>query len=219
MAVPIVAVGDHLKVRIACQLGTQFGLNVLGYRVAATVGASTDLLTIAQQMYNVFSVAYFPWLTNNANFYGTAVSRYTPGIPTDEYTQVLVAGGAAGPNAQPSQAAGLIRLLTGIAGRSFRGRVYIPFADGSNIDGATSGLNAAGTVVLNNLSTALFVLPVFGVGANLASLALEIVHRARPGPPPVGRTFSDVNAVAIRTFLATQRRRSELNRPDAVPFV
>jgi len=208
--VPIV--GDYLQVRVHCQANDQLSLNVLHYQVTAVAGGGLSLNSIAGQLSAAFATAYKAWLPATATYDFTSVQNISPPI-SNPWTSNSGAGvGASTGGLLPRQSSGLIRHITSMGGRSNRGRSYIGFIAGVNVD--TSGeLTGGGTALLTAIGNAIGPVLTPTVGAASVTLQLVVRHPDLVGPPtaPVG---TPVNVVTASGLIATQRRRGDYGQQN-----
>lgn len=183
--------------------GTLYALNVIGVVNAGSVA-------ITQALTNTIGTAIKAMFTSSTlgAQIGTAVALANIGlrdIRTANTAEFLDSGGpVAGTLAGdllPPQTALCITLRTAQAGRSFRGRVYLPgFGEGVNTaTGAASGGGAS-------------IAFVSGVKTNLITSGLDLGVLSRPAPdaiPPRAGFITTVTSVVCRDLVwDTQRRRA-----------
>lgn len=188
---------------IWAQGGVLYAINVMG--VVLTGGA-----VVNQALANSLGTSIKAALTSSAlgAALGTTITLANIGIRdirTANTAEFLDSGGAvAGTMAGdllPPQTAFCVTLRTAFAGRSFRGRVYLPgFAEGHNAAGGTA-LNATGAVA--------FVTAVKGALV-AGGMDLGVVHRPTAAPLPVTAGFiTAVTSIVARDLVwDTQRRRA-----------
>lgn len=161
------------------------------------------------------------YTTNLVNSWGTPLRYLTLGIRVyqvpeslDEYTYGSPIVGAAGANIVPTQVAGVVTLLTGNAGRSRRGRIYIPGFANTYV-GADGKWTAAYLSAVSGAMNAL--LAAFGPSGSNADFEWGIWSRklgeTRGGVPEhvtaynLNAGFQPIIAVNVRDVPGTQRRR------------
>lgn len=96
----------------------------------------------------------------------------------------------------------LFKKSTAFAGRAYRGRIYLPFVEGTYV--GENGVIAS--TLLTKMATAsqqLFLAP--GTGSTTGVTAWYLLHRAEPGTTPPLPT--QLNNIAATSLVATQRRR------------
>lgn len=199
-----------LQLTTVCNLNSQYGLNVSHWLVTSPGVPVIDDSVIASFFVQLLGPLYKACLANTASWVGVRVQVRSP-VAFDAVADKTNAGpGTAGPEALPTQTAGLIRLRTGTAGKAFRGRKYIPFPAEAVND--THGK------------------PTLAHQINLAAIAIEYasVQNVMFGGQqtdlePVlwrqGRlTPAVIKSYSVQTEWATMRTRSQINRGDAAPI-
>jgi hypothetical protein len=202
-------VGDILQVTFVCRFSEQIGLNVRHFRIATVVGVEQTHAQIAEDFRVRVRLSLIQILSNQATFEGVIVSKIFP-LPKSIPVATVAAGeaGLVTGDPLPRQVAGLIRARSMFAGRSERGRAYIPFP-------AETDSGSAATPTLGYATNLGQIAPVYfgpaGIGANppLTTLTPIIWHRET-------NTFSVITAIAVSTAWATQRRRGTFGRPNPV---
>lgn len=207
------AVGDIWRLKIACWMRGQLGLNVRYYVVAEESGGPVSALAVANRVDTGVRALYQAVLCADAVFMGVSAARVIPAPP--ELASVSEEGeddGMMNDVPLPSQCAGIITLRTGSSGREWRGRAFIPFpgSDAANTDGMLADnyfgdLEALGAALIQTLDVE--------DGPNLAALAPIITA------PPFG-AYRQIADYAVRREFGTQRRRGALgaNNPRAIPL-
>lgn len=128
------------------------------------------------------------------------VRKYDPTAPLGMDLDVSppIAGGDAGP-AAPGNATQTISWRTGLAGRRFRGRNYVPGLG----EGQISTSDLVSSTVVNALAAAAGEL-ILGA---LTSGKLTIFHAPQEVPTPYDNTTTDVISAVIENVVDSQRRR------------
>jgi hypothetical protein len=193
-----------------CFQGSQLAINARHYRVDIIVGVQPTDTQIRDRFDALFGPLYTPLLSTTTNFIGCTVRKIHP-LPVLLETAragVSTAGTATG-DPLPKQVAGVITLRSPFAGRSNRGRLYIPFpAEGSNDTDSTP--TAAYLADQGFLGLGLASNVVVTAGANSATLGPVIWRR---GP----RTAVVITGFTGRDKWGTQRRRGDYGRPNLIP--
>lgn len=205
--------GGIIKVRAVCKQNPQYGINV-GYYRCNYVGAGGGLSTadVATSFEGTFSAQYLLWQSNVTQWWGLGVTLLGA-VATPEAVVTTNRGfGTTGTKTCPSQAAGLFTLRTAFAGRSYRGRKYIPFVSNDLVQDDNSTLAAGGLTLLGTIADLWALQQVVVVGLTTLNLNPVIQHR---DPMIVPTSITDRT---LRANLATQRRRSEVNKADNDPF-
>jgi len=207
---PLLAVGDKLEVVLVCRLGGQDGLIVRHYDVQAITGASLDISQVPDTISTDLGGPLKACMSDQAEYRGVRVRRLAPGA-TDVFTSALGNGpGTSASDVLPTQASGLISLRTGFAGRSKRGRAYVPFPSEAFND-ADGHPTAAYKGLLNTFGTALRTNILAVVGAD--GVELDPVIRSK-----LLDSYFSITSHLVRAEFATQRRRSQINRGDLPPI-
>lgn len=205
------AAGDIIEVSFCMRLNNQNGINVRHYRVQTIAGTGATDAQITAFFESTFKSTYLPCIANAAVWYGTKCQRIFPlpksGIST---TSGGVSPGTGGASPLPTQVAGLISHTTALAGRSYRGRKYIPFP-------TTTQLTAAGDptpayiTLLNSICVADVSTLTAGTTPNQTTFKPVIWSPRRQVATDLSNSFG-------RTGWGTQRRRGDIRRPDVVPW-
>jgi len=196
-------------------------MNVLHYRV--TTPGSATLENIATLIYNRFGGPYTSWLPNTAIFSGVSVTKLASATPAaGPFYQVAPAGGTRTGGILPLQASGLIRLATkgdpdAIGGPipAKKGRVYIPFVGISAYSATTGMLNTAGWAALNSIRTVIGPEVILTGGCRLQMVVKRTKTNPAPAPPTL-LGFIEVVSLQSLTAVATQRRRGDFGKLNAV---
>jgi hypothetical protein len=203
------AVGDIIQATFVCRFSEQIGLNVRHYRVFTQLGTGATLPEMAAGFHAAVSGLYPPLLNSQATFEGVMISKIFP-LPPSVPVASIPAGipGVVTGDALPRQVAGLLRARTAFAGRSQRGRVYVPFPSeaSSAFDGSPI---LAYLSALGELGGALFDSYTFGTLPNQSIISPVIWHR-------MTSTFDLITSIAVATQWATQRRRGSFGRPNPI---
>jgi hypothetical protein len=133
------------------------------------------------------------------------VRDVNPGTAAEvELDFTAVAGGIVGGDPLPPQSAGVITWRTGFAGRSFRGRTYLPgVSESDSTDGTLSSgyLTRLGTIITQMLA-------VFGPSGSDTNWQFAVISEVSAGAPRVPPIGTAVTAGVQRPFVQTQRRRA-----------
>lgn len=189
---------------------SQNALMVHHYRVTNQLGLGANDGDFADTIAALMGPPLKAAMTQNATYQGATVQVIHP-ILTNPVASADGAGaGTVIGDGLPTQTAGLITLRTEQAGRSYRGRKYVPFpAEGSS---DTYGYpNAAYQALLSNIASVL-ILPRTETQGPDSSTMTPIVWS------PKLQAGSVINGHVVRVQWATQRRRSHSNRGD-IPIV
>lgn len=201
---PQLIVPNAAQMRLIWSLGGQlYALNVMGV-------VNSGSVAITQALTNTVGSAVKAALTSStlgANVH-TTVALANVGLRdvrtanTAEFLDsgAAVAGTATG-DVLPPQIAIVVTLRTALAGRSFRGRVYLPgFAEATNSATGTSSLGTAPVGFITAIKSA------------LVTSGLDLGVLSRPAPlatPPRSGFITPVTSIVMRdTVWDTQRRRA-----------
>jgi hypothetical protein len=127
----------------------------------------------------------------------------TSASPTEDYTLPVARGGTVGGPLLPSNATFAMKLVTGLAGRSFRGRLYV-VGIGSVFLGATANQVSLGTATtfLTLLTNLITVLAAAGHTLGVVSYRSGGVYRPTGlFTPAIGWTYVDLNMDSMRRRL------------------
>lgn len=206
---PQIADGDLYEVTFVFRHQNQSAYLVRHYDVNEVIAGLTDCNLIAPELSDVMGESFRANMSIQSNYRGCRVRRIQPN-PTDVYTSVADAGaGDIDADPLPTQVAGLISWRTGFAGRSKRGRSYIPFpTEDGNSSGAfpTVGQKALLNNIAVNLSTSVDI-----VGGGGTYRLFPIVYSRK-----LDARF-EITSFIIRDQWATQRKRSSINPGDPLP--
>lgn len=213
-----ITLNEIVRVRMYCNDLEQVSINTWYLQCATVGGLGVTYTDVANNLEGGLSPAMIAILNNNAVFKGIGVqSVNAPIILAEAFANAHAGVGASGPNALPRQTCGLIRLKDGRAGRSGRGRLYMPFP--STLDNAGGGAPTAGYVTRLGTVAALVANPfVVTVGPNSATMVPVLYHRLRVGPPIVPASSTPITTHLESTLWATQRRRGSYGRPNTSPI-
>lgn len=205
----LIANGDIVSVRTACYATDQVGLNSLGFQLSSISGTPT-LEGFATGYSAVLRDLYAACMALTAQYYGLSVQRIAPTITQPIQIVDIVQGFAAG-NLTPRQSCGIVAKKGDLPGRPGRGRIYVPFLADSLV-GVTGHLNGVGSADIGFLAIKLFTSIVVDCGGgNTVTTFPCILNRPAPG-------FNLINSYTVRTKIATQRRRGDYGRSNAVPW-
>lgn len=188
------AVDDIYRCTIVGQLHGQTMNNVLFYREATSAGANGQT-ALASALDSKYATNILPRQSDEYTYKGALVQRFSPGTPlvaTLNSTNTG-AGGIVG-NSLPTSSAAVIKKLTTLAGRKYRGRLFLPGIPTAHED--DSELSAAAETALATAFSN------FGVSATSGGFVFNLIlwHKA-------SSTYTDVSIWEVTTPLRVQRRR------------
>lgn len=195
------------------QAGVQqtVAVNIMHYRVGLVSGTGPTDFQIAAAMDGVWGPAMINVIPILCQYYGTSIQKIFP-LPIVERVINIASRnvGARVLEMGAPQLTGMITKTTGLAGRKFRGRFYVPFpAEDDNLTGTPE---AAYLGLLGPLANTIFTGIVAGLPPNTAPLFPCLF---RTGAPP---NTTDLTGATVRPYFGTQRRRGQASGPDVVPF-
>lgn len=200
------ALNDNVLVKFFCSFGSQISVNVRKFRVTAVAGGGPSIQAVADQLSVTVSTLYQDVMPVAARYEACSVQKVDPPASDPVFSTNGAGPGAAPGEPLPPQTCGIFTLTTGFAGRSARGRQYIPFPyeDANDLDGKPiAGYIADMEALAVFFSTSHTVI----VGAASVSITPVLHFNLIPAVPITG--------YVLRGYWATQRRRSFANRPDA----
>jgi hypothetical protein len=162
----------------------------------------------AQAIYTALIAAGAPFAaaTNDASFQFLQVhclERAGENLAAGDYLHTTI--GATAFQLPPSNCSLLVKRVTPVAGRQFRGRIYAPlsFVNEANI-------TPAGSIATPQVSAAQASWTQFLGAMTTAGLPMYLLH-APPLPPKDLPVPTLVSALVVETIIATQRRRLRRN--------
>lgn len=210
MANQVVA-GDIVRVRVICSYKNQIGLNIRYWRCNSIVNAGVTDLEIATQISSDIDTLYREVLSAQAFYEGVGVQIISP-VKREEFVVLTHRGaGLVAGDPMPTQVCGLIKMTTGFAGRSKRGRMYIPFPGEASSEEDQAYPTAQYVTDIQAIGDYFTDIITFEVGANEALGHWWLFNPNSEVPGGTG-----VTAAIARRNWATQRRRGQLGRPNVI---
>lgn len=210
MANPI-NVGDVYEVKIGSWFNNQAGINVTHWYCTSVTGSGQTDIQFATVMDLNFAADMKALMTNAAVYFGVRVQRK---LPLPQTGPVVFAGltgnGTAGTTPLPTQVTGMFSKITGLAGRAFRGRFYMPFPDAADNDNTNDRPNAGYMTRLGLLASAVTSAQTIGAGANTVVMSPVIYHRHT-------LLTTNISTATARQKWATQRKRGVYGRLNPYP--
>ena len=178
--------------------GSQSAVNVMHFRTHGGGASPAGLATAIEAA--IDSGVFWP-MSNEALVTDLAITPLDGATPTYHYTPVTPANWTGGSSGGPLiQVATLLKFSTATRGRSYRGRLFLPFVSESNIEnGALDGTIAADWQ--NDFQD--FIADVSGDGVTPADLVVASYKHA---------TAATVMNVQAEIQTGSQRRRQGRNR-------
>jgi len=207
---PQILPNDIYQVKLYCSLQNQLSINVLHYRCASITGDASNDAAFAARIDALFGPLYPSLLSIQARYRGAGVQRLYPQPPTVEtFSTIQAADGLADEDPLPKQTCGVITKRTASAGRSYRGRAYIPFpAESANSADTTP--SAGYLADLFALAAQMEDVVVVGAGLNVANMVPVIYHR-------IDGSTTDITDCETNDKWGTQRRRGDYGRQNPFP--
>ncbi len=207
---PDISAGETIQLRVWTEAGEQAAVNTFYFKCQAVTGFVSDI-AITLQFDTAIAAVFKPLLQNVAVYRGTQGRIMKTPPPVAVIADANPGPGTAGAVGLPRQTCGIYTKRTALAGRGYRGRMYLPFPavdDDQGGGGPTLGYMAK----LDNLTLALdaftHVVDVPGSDATLVQVLWK------------GKAVSPVPIVANvpNQKWATQRRRGSYGKANVVPF-
>jgi len=197
---------DLVEVTFINRARDQNGLMVMHFHCENKVGTGGTDQLLADELDEQVGPLLIDLLSAEASYEGVKVQIIKP-IRRDATFAVNFADvGAVEGDLFSTQAAGLLSMRTGVAGKTGRGRKYVPFA--SEADNTVDGVPSVSYATrLNTLAVELEETRVIASGGNSTTVV----------PVVYSRTYDEIAQITghfVRQFWATQRRRSLINRAD-----
>jgi hypothetical protein len=211
MSTPL-APGMYVRATHVVQgLNGQVALPSMHYKILSITGAPTDI-DVATAFDGIGGSELIPMMSLLVTYKGALAQIIAP-LPVKAKVSFTssTGPGTGGTTLQPQQVCGLASFTTALAGRSQRGRYYVPFPWSGAIATGGEGPSAAYITLGNNLAIALGGLNSVGAGANTATVVAVVYHSDfLSGDPITNRSF--------RAKWATQRRRGDYGRQNVSPI-
>jgi len=198
--------GDLLEVAFVCSLGNQSGVGVRHFSVSDSAGGGITIEEAAAELSAQFGPLLQAVMATAARYHGLRIRVIKP-VVTDVYVlAVNSANGSISGDPMPGQVCGLISLRSGLAGRSNRGRWYLPFPSETH-NTSSAGVATAYYDAANDLADVYKDGVTKTVGARSAKMTGILYSRKENAVVAISHYITRLN-------WATQKRRSQLNRGD-----
>jgi len=203
----VLVINQLIEVKFVNRMAAQNAVNILHYKVAAVVGNPTDT-DVSADLDAAAGPLYRDLMSAEAAYVGSSFQIFSP-IAFDRIINVV--NGGVGDHAEdvlPTQTALVVTKRTGLAGRSFRGRMYVPFMPEtySTVDAKPS---AAALVAADALAS--YPLDNITIINGGDSVTLQPVVYSRKLATAVV-----VIGFTLRTEWGTMRTRSQINQGDGL---
>jgi hypothetical protein len=178
--------------------------HVMVTTLGAKLTTSPPPVSSANQLLSALSNAFKPLFPSSVTFASLHMLVGNDGPPMAADAAGSVTGTRVGVSLAPPQVAWIIQRKTIFSGRQYRGRMYLPFVNENNVNGAGT-LDPSDVTLLAAACAALDAIPAGTPAANINSWV--ILHREpKAGSAPLPTAVS-VHLPASK--VATQRRRLE----------
>lgn len=204
-------IDDILEVAFYSLLGEQVAVNVRHYRVYNVEGAGLSDQALANLVSARAAPRYKAWMPASHTYMGCKLQIISP-VKRPHVTSTSNAGaGALASDPLPDQCAAVVKLKTDFVGRKNRGRVYLGgFTEVANGEG--NRIEAATQTQILAWASDLLNPYVATDGNNGVGLSPIIWQRGL-------EAYTNITSYQVNASWGTQRRRSTINRPDAIPIL
>jgi len=202
---PLLAPNDLVEVVLYTRAQGQNGLMVMHYKVRSIID-DPDIRDVPDFMDGYYHAEVKALLNVNAQYVGATAQVLDP-VKSDKQAATGNTGdGTVAGDLLSSQTAGVITLRTGFAGRSQRGRKYVPFP--GEADNTALGVPSVGYRTRMEALAIKIIAPVTVAGANGDALLDPVIYSREYDVKTL------ITEYIIRQFWGTQRRRSQINAGD-----
>lgn len=207
----VLDVNQIWQLRVVCYTADQIAVNTAHYRVTAVTGGGAVDSDAAVSFDTALNGVYKATISAQARYRGVSLQRVMPAPPTRPARVVVSDGvGAIAGDMMAKQVSGIISTGTELAGRSQRGRVYIPFP--GEPDNQANGTPTPGYVTaVQAIANVMFSSRTLGIGGATSAVIPVLWHRG-------SLTWDEVTHKDAKPFWATQRRRGNYGRVNSLPF-
>jgi hypothetical protein len=184
---------DVVRVTIFGTRDTRQVLNT--FHVSNTAGWNlSSMATLANDVVSWISTSYKTLVSTPITWYLVSVRLYNPSNPLayDQSISPPIAATQAGP-AEAGNVTATLSLRTGLAGRKYRGRLYVAAISENHV--AQNDLLTSSYVILAGTVTQALL-----TAMNVGTRAIAIFHK-------LTNTYTNVNGYAIENIVDSQRRR------------
>lgn len=198
---PFIPVEDTAHIRIEGRADGQQSINDLYFRHSTGPIAAADMVGLVTAIRTWYTDTMAPLL--NENWVATAVHGRDLTAPIAAVADLgftSVQGGVTG-EAAPNNCSMAVSFRSGLAGRAYRGRNYVPMLTNSEVSGNYID-PAFATGIVDGYSELLF-----GGGALPAGWVWVIVSRFLNNEPRVAGIFTEVFSVLVTDLVVDSQRR------------
>lgn len=211
MAVRKIVDGDIMLATLACFNTNQVGLNNTHWLALSHTGVGADDEDLALYLDTTLAPMYKLYLGAQASWYGVRVQKQLPlPKPVAAISAGFIGPGTGSAATLPGQAAAVMTKRTLLAGRAYRGRIYLPFAAQAMNNATTNKPEPAAMALFNAIGTALAGNITVGTVPNQTVLQPVLFHR-RTG------TTTPLQEMTAAGAWGTQKRRGNYGRPNVYP--
>jgi len=214
-----VSPGSVYKHRVFCYSGNQAAVNTRYFVPTLSSGSAQTEQALATALDAIFAPAYKPAMHSLAQYIGSDLQNIETGppYPVQLAATALTGNGTATGNPLPQQISGIYTIVTSFTGRGFRGRAYIPFPAANHATNATPPLMTSGyQTLLAGIADVCSGVTAVTFGGSTYELFWVIRHAPTVISP--GLTTTDITGFKVGVNWATQRRRGDFGRTNAVPI-
>jgi len=213
--VGIITTSTLLELRIYCKQGAQVSVNTLHWLPSAVSGPTVTEADFLAAVEPIYAPLWKGLINNNATYEGMTMQIITPPISLASRNNLSTGFGTGGATSAATQTAGLIRWGTGLGGRKYRGRLFMPFPSTSE-DGSAGFPNAGYMIGLAAIKDEYVGHTSWTLGGGAQTINPVLRHRKDKAgvvsPPTVIFTGEGFQA------WATQKKRGFFGRPNVSPF-
>jgi hypothetical protein len=197
-----------------CFLDNQMAMDGCDYVLtSATGGPLNDTLgTILLALYPLWNANLKACLSTSATLVGAKLSAVWP--PPRALGGIVTEGavGTGGAGTLPGQVSGIIKNVTIVAGRAYRGRYYMPFPYAAAVD--TDNTPVAGYVTKLNNFAVQFVANISAMPVATTYNFNPVIYHRKAGKAglPLANSFDFIANTIGEKLWATQRRRGDFGR-------
>ena len=204
---------DIIKTIFVVQgLDGQVALPAVHWAGGIVSGSGGDVADLLIAINGACIPQFLTLLNSNVTFKGMLGQRVFPLPVTAREVSVVAEGpGTGGSNSAPQQSAPLLTFETPLAGPAHRGRMFIPFMPGNEINSGTGHLVSLFQGAVQNFGNSLVSLASTGGGTNATAVNLCIYHRE-------SGTFDIVSAAVAQSKVGTQRKRGNYGKANISPI-
>jgi hypothetical protein len=201
---------DVIEIKTHVLFADQVANNVRHYVVSTAGNPSITLSDIADVFDESLAPLYKTLMTSQAIWRGVSARVIHPISTSAAYWDEVTGNGVAGINPLPKQCCGLISFRGSSLLANDRGRTYVPFPSEEDSVAPDAQIQLAYRDNLAALMTFYLAPQVLTAGARTGTLSPVIWHRATQG-------ISSLLSGQVRSYFATQRRRSAYGPPNSLP--